>query len=139
MVIRLAACSDAPELKRLNDLFNGEGCNTVDSIKESIMGNEQEIICVAAEGNILVGFCCGQVLKSMCYPAKYGEITELYVADEYRRQGIGKELLKTVENKLYERGVKHLHILTGDKNITAQKLYSSCSYTKTAEILFDKD
>ena len=138
MIIRLASYSDASELKRLNDLFNGEGCNTVKAIEESIKGNKQEIICVAGDGSTLVGFCCRQVLKSMSYAAKYGEITELYVEEEYRRQGIGRKLLRTIETELSERGVKHLHILTGEENIVAQTLYSSYGYAKTTEVLFDK-
>ena len=139
MLIRLANSSDAAELKKLNDAFNGEECNTVELVKESLISNEQEIVYVAADGNKLVGFCCGQILKSMCYPSNYGEITELYVIDEYRRQGIGRQLLKATENELNKRGVNHLHILTGDKNTVAQALYKSNGYVKTSEVLFDKD
>jgi hypothetical protein len=83
MLIQLANNSDAPELKILNDIFNGKGCNTVEEIEESLQKNEQEIVCVAADGNKLVGFCCGQVLKSICYSYKYGEITELFVMEQY--------------------------------------------------------
>ena len=139
MLIRLAYCSDAAELKELNDLFNGEGNNTVEAIKESLSGNEQEIVYVAAEGSILVGFCCGQIMKSMCYSYKYGEITELYVLEGYRRQGVGRKLLGATENELCRRGVKHFHVLTGDKNIVAQTLYMSCGYVITSEILLDKN
>ena len=110
-----------------------------EAIKESLISNEQEIIYVASDGNKLIGFCCGQIMKSMCYPGKYGEITELYVMDEYRRQGIGRQLLEETENELNNRGVNHLHILTGDKNVVAQALYTSNGYFKTSEILFDKN
>ena len=137
--IRLANNTDAPELNKLNNLFNGDGNNTIDAIEESINENEQEIICVAVDGNKLVGFCCGQILKSMCYSYKSAEITELYVMDGYRRQGIGKQLLDATEKELYRRAVKHLHILTGDKNVIAQTLYRSCGYRDTSEILLDKN
>jgi ribosomal protein S18 acetylase RimI-like enzyme len=137
--IRLAHKTDAPELAKLNDLFNGDGNNTVEAIVESLKGNEQELVCVAADGDKLVGFCCGQILKSMCYSYKFAEITELYVIDEYRRQGIGKQLLGATENELNKRGVKHLHVLTGDKNFIAQTLYHSCGYGDTSEILLDKN
>ena len=139
MLIRLANNSDAPELKILNDLFNGEGCNTVEEIEDSLLRNEQEIICVADDGNKLVGFCCGQVMKSMCYSYKYGEITELFVLEQYRRQGIGRHLLRATENELNKCGVNHLHVLTGNENAAAQTLYSLCGYIKTSEILFDKN
>ena len=136
---RMAQLSDAPELKKLNDLFNGEGCNTLEAIEESLERNEQEIVCVAVDGNKLVGFCCGQFLKSMCYPYNYAEITELYVMDDCRRQGVGRHLLQFTEDILIKREVKHLHVLTGDKNIVAQKLYRKCGYADTFEILLDKN
>ena len=139
MIFRLANSLDALELKKLNDFFNGEGCNTVEAIEESLRQNEQEVICVAEKGSMLVGFCCGQIMKSMCYSSKYGEITELFVMEEYRHQGIGRELLRIIENELDKYGVKHLHILTGNDNIAAQMLYISCGYSKAAEILLDKN
>ena len=135
---RTAIINDAPELKKLNDLFNGEGCNTLEDIETSLKHNEREIVCVAADGNDLVGFCCSQISKSMCFPIYCAEITELFVMDGYRRQGIGKNLLQFTENILIKRGVKHFHILTGDKNSAAQALYHSCSYADTNEILLDK-
>jgi len=138
---RKAGIGDAPELKRLNDLFNGEGCNTVEDvedIEESLKHNEREIVCVAADGNDLVGFCCGQIFSSMCYPIDCAEITELFVMDGYRRQGIGKNLLQFTEDILIKRGAKHFHILTGDKNTAAQAFYHSRGYADTSEILLDK-
>ena len=139
MLIRLANTSDAPALQKLNDLFNGEGCNTIEAIGESLAKNEQEIVCVAAEGDELAGFCCGQVMRSMCYPRKYGEITELYVVEAYRRRGIGGRLLRATEHALNERGVGHLHVLTDSINMAAQTLYGSCGYAITSEILLDKN
>ena len=135
---RIAGINDAPELKRLNDLFNGEDCNTLEDIENSLKHNEREIVCVAADGNDLVGFCCGQIFRSMCYPINCAEITELFVMDGYRRQGIGKNLLQFTEDILIKRGVKHFHILTSDKNTAAQALYHSRGYADTSEILLDK-
>jgi hypothetical protein len=34
--IRVAKDSDAPELKKLNDLFNGDGSNTIEAIEKSL-------------------------------------------------------------------------------------------------------
>ena len=135
---RTACIDDAPELKKLNDLFNGEGCNTLEDIEESLKHNEREIVCVAANGSNLVGFCCGQIFKSICYPIYCAEITELFVMDGYRRQGIGKSLLQYTEDILIKRGVKHFHVLTGEKNTAAQALYRSRGYAETNEILLDK-
>jgi len=84
--IRLAKSSDAHGLKALNDLFNGEDSNSAESIRISLNENKQEIVCVAVDDEeMLVGFCCGQIAKSMCYSIHYGDITEFYIIDEYRQ------------------------------------------------------
>jgi len=136
--IRLADSADAPELKKLNDLFNGDGNNTAEAIEESLAKNGQEVVCVAVDGDRLVGFCCGQILKSMCYSYLFAEITELYVIAECRRQGIGRQLLRLTENELSKCGANHFHILTGSDNFIAQALYHACGYGDTSEILLDK-
>ena len=136
---RLAQPSDAAELHRLNELFNGEGSNTMPNVAETLRTNDLEIACVAADGEYLVGFCCSHIYKSFCYPVNYAEITELFVLDEYRRQGIGRRLLRFMEQLLVERGARHFHILTSKKNTTAQALYRSCGYNETSEMLLDKD
>ena len=137
--IRIAQCSDARELLKLNDLFNGKNSNTLAAIEESLQTNTKEIVCVAADEDRLVGFCCGQLCKSICYSILYAEITELFVLDECRRQGVGRKLLKFMESELVKQGVCHLHILTFTDNCVAQSLYRSLGYNETSETLFDKN
>jgi hypothetical protein len=75
---RLAVPSDASELLKLNDIFNGEKCSNLSNIESSLKNNTQEIVCVAADGETLIGFCCGQIFKSMCYDVSYGEINRAF-------------------------------------------------------------
>jgi ribosomal protein S18 acetylase RimI-like enzyme len=139
MTIRLANIYDASELQKLNVLFNGEeGCNEADSIKKFLENNNQEIICVAVDKERLAGFCCGQIFKSMCYKDYHGEITELFILDEYRRQHIAKRLTEFMELAFFERGVKNIRVLTGGDNIVAQYFYRSCQYEETDEIMLEK-
>ena len=136
---RLAQISDAQELKKLNELFNPSKCMALEEIVEFLQRNGREIVCVAVDGNSLVGFCCGYILKFMCYTFSYGEITEFFVMKEYRQQGIGKQLLMTAEIEFNKHGVKDFYVLTGQQNITAQSLYMSCGFTDALEILFQKN
>jgi len=136
---RRAQPSDAAGLHKLNELFNGAGSNTIPNIVEMLRTNDLEIVCVATDGEHLVGFCCSHICKSFCYPVNHAEMTELFVLDEYRMQGIGRRLLSYMEQLLVERGARHLHILTSKNNTTAQALYRSCGYNVTSEILLDKD
>jgi len=136
--IRLAYLTDAQELQRLTNIFNEGESNTVEGIEESLRKNKQEIVCVAADGDKLVGFCCGQLQISMCYAYDYAVITEFYVSDEYRRQGVGRRLLVTLEAEFNKRGVTHFHIATDDANVAALALYHSCGYEGTS-IMLEKD
>ena len=124
--IRLAQVSDAPELKKLNDIFNGNDNNSVEGIAKSLETNDMEIVCVVADGDKLIGFCCGQIQKSMCYSYDYAVITEFFIDEEYRRQGIGKRLLLATECEFNQRGVTHFHVSTGGDNMAALALYHSC-------------
>ena len=135
--IRLAQPSDALELKRLNDLFNGDDSNTAEAINKSLETNNQEIVCAAVENTVnenkLIGFCCGQIVKSMCYSSLYGDITEFFIVEEYRQHDIGKRLIELIEIEFDKRGVNHLHHLTGKDNLPTQELYLSLGYNDTSE------
>jgi len=136
--IRRATPEDAHELHRLNEIFSGEWSNSSEGIADSLRMNDREAVYVADVENQLVGFSCGQIFRSMCYPSPYAEITELFVSEEYRRQGIGRRLMEHMEADLRKRGVNHFHILTLEKNISAQALYRSLGYKETSEILLEK-
>jgi len=138
MTIRRAICSDATELKRLNDLFNGDDSNTAEAIVKSLGSNKNEIVCVADAGDRLAGYCCGQIQSSMCYSYDYAVITELFVMNAYRLQGVGRRLFEFTEHELIKRGITHFHLSTGFDNSAAQSLYRSCGYTDTS-VMFEKD
>lgn len=135
--IRLAQASDAEELKKLNDLFNGEDSGTVGEIEKSLAENTQEIVCVAAKvdgnTNMILGFCCGQIISSMCYSILYGDITEFFVIEEGRQQDVEKQLIEFIEMEFDKRSVNHLHHFIGKDNLPAQKLYHSLGYADTSE------
>ena len=149
--VRLARTSDAPELKKLNDLFNGTDSNSARAIEESLAHTNQEIVCVAAKGDgdssKLIGFCCGQIVNSMCYSILYGDITELFLLEKYSSQNVGKQLVELVESEFNKRGVNHLHHFVGKGNLLARELFRSLGYADTTEnsygsssiLIFEKD
>lgn len=63
---------------------------------------------VAVEGDKLVGFASGVVKDSdLGNENASGYIHTFFVKKEYRRQGIGKELLKLIEGYIKEKGLHH--------------------------------
>jgi N-acetylglutamate synthase-like GNAT family acetyltransferase len=136
--VRLAQDSDARELKKLNDQFNGENSNSVEEIEKSLKENDREIVCVVIEdidgSSEIIGFCCGQIVKSMCYSISYGDITEFFVSDDTRWYDISKQLIEVIEKEFKNHGVNHLHHLTGvDDNAKTQELFSSLGYSNSTK------
>ena len=85
-MIRKATGNDAEQLSVLNDEFNDKGETTIDNIRNSLINNQQEVVIVADEEDVLVGFVCVQLKKSFCYDEYMPEITEVYVSPTYRKK-----------------------------------------------------
>ena len=62
-------------------------------------------------------------------PHKPGRITELFVREAYRGQGIGRKLLKELEDYLKAQGCHTIHIEVFAPNENAHKLYNKLGYT----------
>lgn len=137
MKIRVANIDDAKDLFELNEIFNGAG-NNIEHIKESLTNNEQEIVFIALIEDKAIGFCCVQLFKSMCYSTNYVEITELFVMEEYRHQGIGMALMRYVEEYYINDNIDCFQLFTGGENYIAQSFYEKNGYYKTSEIMYRK-
>ncbi len=135
--IRLASPSDANELSRLNQEFNGGEQRPSSDIIESL-NDSAELIAVAEIGGKVVGFGCAQSFRSFCYNGLQGEITEMYVAEAARRKGIATSLIFYLEEYLKKRGVKSVKVLTGRRNNSAIKAYERCNYHQDDELLLKK-
>ena len=138
MRIRQAQTTDTDALFVLNEGFNGAGCTSKERLAESLRSNCGETVLVAETASGIVGFCCAQRLRSMCYHEDYVEITELFVREEFRRQGIAKALLSYAEGWFADRGVKSFQLFTGKDNAAAQSLYEAVDYKRSEERMYRK-
>jgi ribosomal protein S18 acetylase RimI-like enzyme len=60
----------------------------------------------------------------------YGDINEIFVAERFRRKGIGAMLIKKTINELKRRGAKAIIISTDNENEAAKKLYSKLGFKR---------
>ncbi len=137
-VCRVADINDSIELKRLNDLFNGDGCNSLEGVVEGLKRNDAETVFVVGMDNKLIGFCCCQLLRSICYSVFYVELTELYVHDDFRKRGIGKGLVSYAEEWYRQQGIHDFQLFTGKDNLVAQEFYEHIGYRSDNEVLYRK-
>jgi ribosomal protein S18 acetylase RimI-like enzyme len=75
-----------------------------------------------------VGFASLRLIPYLSDDGPYAEVTELYVADAHRRQGIGRALMERAEALARERGAEELILLTGQTNHAAQALYRALAF-----------
>jgi ribosomal protein S18 acetylase RimI-like enzyme len=136
--VRLASLTDAEELSRLNQEFNGGKKRPPAKIIERLNINHNELIAVAEISGKIVGFGCAQSFYSFCYEEPHGEITELYVEEAARRKGIAIAIVSCLEENLRTRGVRSMKVLTGRRNNAAIKTYEHCNYVKDDERLLKK-
>ncbi len=60
-------------------------------------------------------------------------LNDLFVAADARRTGAGRALLERAERHAREMGAQGLTLTTGNANLTAQRLYESCGWTRDSE------
>ena len=127
-VVRPAQNGDATALATLNREFNDQA-RTPDEIAASLRsGLHSERVLAVEVGGDVVGFACVQFLYSMCYAAPWAELTELYVRQGYRRQGIGRALVHEAERCARENGATEIVVRTGERNVAGQALYEAQGY-----------
>ncbi len=135
ITVRLAVETDAQALFWLNQEFNAEEAAGIERIRQCLRENPMETVAVAFVGEEPAGFLCGQRLRSMCYDVDYAELTELYVAEGFRRMGVASRLMCFLEEYYRKQGIEHFQLFTGGDNGAAQALYRRLGFWQTPEIL----
>ncbi|MET3937533.1 ribosomal protein S18 acetylase RimI-like enzyme [Paenibacillus sp. PvP094] len=137
LLVREAVKEDVPFLIELNDQFNGVR-RSREEVETDLL-NEREVIIVAVMEERVVGFACGQIYKSFCYAEHQAEITEMYIQESSRRNGLAGMMIERLEGIFNNSGVKHIKILTGNKNAKAIKTYEKAGYDREDELVFAKE
>ncbi|MBC8586895.1 GNAT family N-acetyltransferase [Paratissierella segnis] len=94
---------------------------------------------VYEKDNELIGFCV-TVLKSISnHPVmkdkKSGFMEALFVKQNYRKQGIGRELFIDIKDKLKERGIDKLELMVWSFNEGAINFYRNEGMETRSEIM----
>lgn len=85
-----------------------------------------------------VGYVVLTVSFSFEYRGYDAFIDELYIAEEYRRQGIGRRAMEFVEAAAAELGVNAIHLEVTDGNDPAIGLYRRVGYSGNERFLMTK-
>lgn len=136
IIVRLAKQEDLMALYKLNQEFNEVNFTELDG--NYLLEKEREIVAIALVNGTASGFACAQFFTSFCYNDPQGEITEMYVQEAYRGNGLAGQMIRCLENELRGRGVESIKILTNKSNEAAIKAYTREGYTLKNEVVLQK-
>jgi PhnO protein len=83
------------------------------------------------EKNMAVGFisCHGQIL--LHHGGMVYEIQEFFVAKEYRRKGVGRQLLKSLQEILHTKQYESFEVTANKKRVETIRFYKSNGFNET--------
>ena len=115
---------DEPQRRAIFDRF----------VRDDTYGKAWLILC----GDKPVGYVVLTVSFSFEYRGYDAFIDELYIADEYRRQGIGRRAMEFVETAAASLGVNAIHLEVTNGNDPAIGLYRRIGYSGNERFLMTK-
>ena len=102
-------------------------------ISERICNNESIIFLALTESNNSAGFVQLYETFGSLHLGKIIILYDLYVKEECRKHGIGKQLMEKSEEYAKSIGAKGIELSTAKDNITAQSLYEKIGYIRDNE------
>jgi len=116
----------------------------VPSTAEEIAACNSDYFYVALDGEKLIGYVSAEVVEGNEYNvfptgASYLRVDDLYIAKDYRSQGIGEKLLEIVEQKAYANNLQHIFISSATKDADAvRKFYKRNGYEIWTTIFYKR-
>ena len=134
MTIRPATTADAAAvLGLMRELYEHEGIPFDRAISEIALGTLLsaptlgEVGLMHADGEVL-GYFVVTLGFSLEFHGRFALLDEMYIRDEYRSRGLGRQALKAVESMCRERGIAALRLEVEQSNLHAQSLYRSSGF-----------
>ncbi|MGB3533365.1 MAG: GNAT family N-acetyltransferase [Microcoleaceae cyanobacterium] len=85
-----------------------------------------------------IGYFAVMFSFSLEYHGQNAMLDELYIREQYRRQGIGKKVIQFVVDLCRTKGIKALHLEVDRQNTKAQSLYRQFGFIDSHRYLMSK-
>jgi len=131
VTVKLATINDLENLHKIE-----RECFTIEAFTKGqitrLLESPNTVSLVAWINREVAGFVIGSVENFG--KTKAGHVYTLDVALKHRRRGVGLELLKELEHRLAERGVRICYLEVRVDNAAARELYRKQGYTEVAPL-----
>ena len=134
MNIRTATAADSPTiLDLMRELYEHEGIPFDRTVASEALGCLLETpalgeVRLMLEDEEIVGYFALTFGYSLEFHGRFLLLDEMYIRDDYRGRGLGREALEAVEEICRERGIKALRLEVEESNLHAQTLYRSSGF-----------
>ncbi len=155
MTIRPATADDVPHVlpmvQRLADLHQSWDARRYPYLPEigrrydrwlrTRAADPRSVFLVAeAESGKLAGFCVGTVEREIPVyrTEELGFLHDLWVEEDYRHEGVARQLTMLLVERFREVGVTQIRLETAAANEAARSLFSSCGFrVSTVEMMLE--
>lgn len=87
---------------------------------------------------MIAGYCILAFGFSFEYKGRDAFIDEIYLGEEFRNKGIGKQVVRFIEDQARQLGVKTLHLEVERHNAKANKIYLDHGFSNNDRMLLTK-
>jgi ribosomal protein S18 acetylase RimI-like enzyme len=106
------------------------------------VSRQNGLILMAHKAKSIIGFISGWIGRDddPLLQEKYSDhayVSDIFVSEAHRGQGVAQELLKTLEEEMAKRGCKRIRVCSKASNAHAVGLYRNSDY-QPYEIIFSK-
>ena len=89
------------------------------------------VVWVAEQAGKVIGMCSVQSLISTAEGGEVGLVEDVFIAAAHRGQGVGQQLLHSLESWARTRGLRRLQLLTDKHNSGALAFYERHGWNRT--------
>ena len=138
MVIRLARPEDTEDIvslhrlladyhRRIDDYYK-EGKDTADNFRlflQDMFARKDARVIVAEDRGKLAGYFIGIIRASKPYVrhARTGRISDAFIRENYRHQGLGNMMFEHLKNWFKEHGIQHIELSVDVRNAAGIKAW----------------
>jgi ribosomal protein S18 acetylase RimI-like enzyme len=107
-------------------------------LRQDIWGSDRWCVLVAEEDKELVGQIAGELRERppVFEPRTYGYVTDIVVAPDARRRGIGKALFDAMKEWFREQGARHVELQVLESNDASQGFWRAMGCGDYSHILW---
>lgn len=111
-----------------NPAFRADG-STLKQRLESLIHEESALLLVAVKGKKVVGYIHGEIVKYLLFAGSEMLMSEVFVREAVREQGIGKSLIEAIESEAVKQRCFRISVLNSrERESYKREFYPSLGY-----------